>query len=98
MSDDRKVRAAVRTAMLEGGTPAAQVDEVVDLGFHAADCAIASLLDVVRRTPDQRVYMAAMACAIGLAASKLSTMEDGLKEIAGRYGLPTAHVRVQVQP
>lgn len=98
MSGDGKLRAAIRQNMLEGGVPAQHVDEVVDLGMHAAKQANEALIGIVRTGSNPAVHLAAMGLGLSLAAAKMQATMESLKEAGTLAGLKVEMVEVEVAP
>lgn len=87
-------RAQTRAALLNNGVPAAHVDEIVDLGFHAAITATNAILPVIDRAGDQRIWVAALGVALSVTPVLLEAIMDVMKEAAAENGVPVTVVEV----
>jgi hypothetical protein len=80
-------RRETRAQLLASGIPAAHVDQVVDVGFHAAQRALDSLHDVVFSAGDTRVIITALGVALGLAKARFEDQEKVMVEVGTKVGL-----------
>ena len=91
---DLAARQEVREKLAASGIPATHVDQVVDLGFHAADRACATLQDIAFSSDDERVSITALGVALSVALSRLAIMQEAMVAVAGETGRPVKHFTV----
>lgn len=89
-----EARRQVRTKLLEKGIPAVYVDQIADLGFHAADRAAATLQDIVFTAGDERISITALGVAISIAQVRLQTLQEAMIAAAEDSGLPVKQFSV----
>jgi hypothetical protein len=91
---ERLARDETRQALLDSGIPVAHVDQVVDLGFHAAAEAIEKLNAIVFSAADERVSITALGIAIGIAQTRLEALQTAMIKIGTDAGRPVKRFTV----
>lgn len=89
-------RRQLRASIISTGVPPARADQAVDLACHAADRARETFADVVKRSPDTLVALAAAEIGAQLAASHFRSLFEGVHEMGRAAGLPTAQCRAEL--
>lgn len=87
-------RRQTREQLLGTGIPGAYVDQVVDLGFHAAELACEKLQDVVFTADDDRVSLTALGVAISVAQMRLDALQQAMLTVAQTTGKPVRRFTV----
>lgn len=93
--NETHLRSSTRAQLIANGVPSQYVDQVVDLGFHAAERAIDTLNNIVWTAGDQRVGITALGVAIGIAQNRLTQMLEAMVEVGTAAGLPTKEIVVE---
>lgn len=96
MNNAIEARRAVRQSLLDNGIPAAAVDEVTDLAFHAAETAHEAFKNVILRGSDPRIMITAIGVGAGVLSSLIGQMQAATQTFAQGEGLPVKHVMVRV--
>ena len=81
--EERELRATLRP-QLAAAIPAAHVDLILDLSLHAARQAIETLDRTCQNYRDDRIYLASVAPAIGIAVGRLQQVEEAIKTYADK--------------
>lgn len=85
---EARVRKETRDTLVQGGIPAAHADQVVDLGFSAAEAALEKLQDVVFAHEDERVSITALGVAISIAEMRLEALQSAMVTAGAIGGRP----------
>ena len=91
---EARVRDETRQKLADTGIPAAYIDQVVDLGFEAAELACEKLQDVVFAADDERVSITALGVAISVAQMRLEALQQAMLTVAAAKGKPVRQFRV----
>lgn len=91
---DLALRQEVRRQLVASGVPETHADQVVDLGFHAADTACARLQEIAFSAEDERISITALGVAISVALSRLATMQEAMIAAGAESGRPIRHFTV----
>ena len=91
---DLALRQEVRAKLIALELPQSHIDQVVDLGFHAAERACGTLQDIVFSAGDERVSVTAMGVAVSLARERLDMMLEAMIAAANDVGRPVKHFTV----
>ena len=78
--DDAQLRQIMRRQMLAAGQPAAEIDEAIDLGFHAARSAFQSAAAVCEHASSVPIRIATFSIALSLIKSKSTDMVEGFQD------------------
>lgn len=93
---DEALRRALRQQV--GFTvPAAHVNEVVDLGCHAAEQALDTLERLCFGQPNGSVAITSSSIAISILIHRLGELKDAMHAMAQQRGMPVHHANVTVQ-
>jgi hypothetical protein len=92
---DLQMRQVVRAELVASGIPATHVDQVVDLGFHAAEQACAKLHEIVFSAGDERVSITAIGVAISIAQVRLQNLQEAMIAAAEEVDKPVRHLTVK---
>lgn len=98
MSAVPKMRAAIRAQMLGNGIPDEHIDEIVDLGIHAATMANKAIADVVRRGSNPSIQLAVLGLGLSLSVAKAQETMNAMKYVAPSIGAIIKTVKFEVGP
>ena len=96
MKVDEATRRQLRLGMASAGTiPEALIPEIVDIAAHAAETAMAQLIQIALEThPDRRVGIAVAGPAMGLLAAMVAAGIEGLKKFGSAEGLACGEIKI----
>ncbi len=81
-----QIRTQLRNQLIAAGVPAAEADQAVDLGIHAAEVCRETLVDIVDRGTSTPVKTGAFSIAVGLVTNALSGAVEAMMADAARRG------------
>lgn len=81
-----EIRKGLRRAMIDGGIPAAHVDEAIDLGCHATEQAIHQVESIINRAGTYSCRLAAYSIAASLVSETLQNKMQLLQQETRQRG------------
>jgi hypothetical protein len=90
-----RLRTPVRAQLIETGVPSEHVDQIVDLGFHAAERALDTLDNIVWSSGDKRISLTALGVAISLAQNRLNELQQAMLQAGAKAGMRASSVMVE---
>jgi len=85
---DDATRAEIPAALQSSGMEPSRASQAVDLGCHAADKAVDSLLAVVRMAPDTPLGMISIELALQLATARMAAILERAHSLGNAKGAP----------